>query len=270
MKMFIALGYHVGRSTIRRLAELGGRSPTGLSVVLTYHHVSPRSRGRFARQLDEILRVGRSVTASQCDDVPAGEHWIAVTFDDGYASFLGEALVELQSRCIPATLFIPSQLLGRDAVWSEGAAKTGEKVMTEAQLRRLQALGFEIGSHTRSHRRLSTLSEVEKIQEIAGSKTDLERILGVKVSGLAFPFNDFDDHSLAIAERAGFKRAYANVPVGPRAGRSDVLRGRVDVTPEDWGLEFWLKIRGAYQWLPLLIGWKRAAKASLARSGMAA
>jgi peptidoglycan/xylan/chitin deacetylase (PgdA/CDA1 family) len=65
----------------------------------------------------------------------------------------------------------------------------------------MQRRGMHFGSHTRSHRILHTLSAAELQMELAGSRDDLRRELGVTPVALAYP------GGLPIARMAGVVRA---------------------------------------------------------------
>jgi hypothetical protein len=68
---------------------------------------------------------------------------------------------------------------------------------------------------------------------------------------------------MGLASRAGYKRVFLNVPVRARANCAADVVGRIEVSPTDWPLEYHLKIRGAYQWLPIAIATKRRLLATL-------
>src|SRR5262245_46416310 len=90
-------------SSFRRLV----RRPTPAeALILYYHSVSKRERSRFADQMDVLLRWATPVRAD-FTNLPNTEvrRFVAVTFDDGFVSFVENALPELEKRNIPATLF---------------------------------------------------------------------------------------------------------------------------------------------------------------------
>ena len=73
--------------------------------------------------------------------------------------------------------------------------------------------GMEIGAHTLSHPHLSLLDLDRQREEIAGSVELIERRLGLRPEGLAYPGGDFDARTVEVAGAAGL--AYA---VTTRAG----------------------------------------------------
>jgi peptidoglycan/xylan/chitin deacetylase (PgdA/CDA1 family) len=104
---------------------------------------------------------------------------VALTFDDGYQSAWDVARPVLQQRGLPATFFIIS-------------GRLGGKHLTPLELRALAADGFEIGSHTVDHRRLTRLPADVAEVEMTQSKAELEAIIGEPVVDLAYPYGDYD------------------------------------------------------------------------------
>src|SRR3989442_457871 len=109
---FLALCYV--RNVFRRMA---GRAVPGSGVVLYFHGIRPDQRKGFARQMDMLLKYARPVKADFSSSVPDGTRVVAVTFDDGFLSFLETALPELEKRKIPSTLFVIAGKLGCYPDW---------------------------------------------------------------------------------------------------------------------------------------------------------
>jgi peptidoglycan/xylan/chitin deacetylase (PgdA/CDA1 family) len=73
----------------------------------------------------------------------------------------------------------------------------------------------EVGAHTLTHARLSSLPVAAQHEEIQGSKTALEEILRHPIETFAYPFGsrfDFNSETVAAVREAGFKLACANFP----------------------------------------------------------
>src|SRR5271167_2250039 len=90
---------------------LGLPSP-GTIVPIYYHQVSRENRERFARQMDHLVRWAKPVRADDLDFHRPILRRVVVTADDGWLSFVENALPELQKRNIPLTLFVASHRLG--------------------------------------------------------------------------------------------------------------------------------------------------------------
>lgn len=69
------------------------------------------------------------------------------------------------------------------------------------------AQGFEIGSHTRSHRFLTTLDTSEAWRQISEGKQMLEECLGMPVRGFCYPGGHYRRIHLMQARAAGFDYA---------------------------------------------------------------
>jgi peptidoglycan/xylan/chitin deacetylase (PgdA/CDA1 family) len=83
--------------------------------------------------------------------------------------------------------------------------------MDWSQVKELAASGMEVGSHTKSHRMLSSLSDEELVDEIEGSRTVLSSNLGYPIRSLAYPVGErgsFDTRAMAAAEAAGYGVAF--------------------------------------------------------------
>jgi peptidoglycan/xylan/chitin deacetylase (PgdA/CDA1 family) len=65
--------------------------------------------------------------------------------------------------------------------------------------------GFDIEAHSRTHPDLTRLNDTAAWNEIAGSKQDLERMLGHPVDLFAYPYGAVNAHVVALLQRAGFR-----------------------------------------------------------------
>ncbi len=228
-------------------------------VVLTYHSVKPLQRAKFRRQMERLICAGDPVFADELSSLTPGKHHIAVTFDDGFYSFVENAFAALRDMQIPVTLFAPSGLLGEAPRWINNPdhENAQERVMSIEQLRSLPDSLVHIGSHCVTHPRLTLLTENEAWEEISASKNDLEHISGKTVTTLAFPFDNYNEASVELAKKAGYTHVFKDIPSFPATDTESFLLGRIDVSPDDWSLEYKLKICGAYQWLPFAVRLKQ-------------
>ncbi len=253
LKLSIASVYFLGLR-LRRAAGVPYRHIIGLC----YHEVTAAQKTRFLHQLAQLKRHTHTVFL----DAPLQQSQkpqVAVSFDDGLANLLENALPALQAQHIPTTLFIPSACLGTTPPWLQGTNSTNanEPIMTAAQLQQLSPAHILIGSHSAHHADLSHLPADELWHELSASKADLEQLLARPIRLLAFPYGRYNAQVLEHAAQAGYQRVFAADPV---ANESDFLRGRTTASPGDWSIEFYLKVHGAYQWLPQAIAFKHRLK----------
>jgi peptidoglycan/xylan/chitin deacetylase (PgdA/CDA1 family) len=84
-------------------------------------------------------------------------------------------------------------------------------MMTSRQVKQLRQAGMQIGAHTCSHPILAKLSDEEALNEITGSKSVLESLLGEAISLFAYPNGkpgkDYLAKHAAMVRQAGFEAA---------------------------------------------------------------
>lgn len=72
----------------------------------------------------------------------------------------------------------------------------------------MRRAGFTIGSHTKTHAWLAMESPEKSVDEVAGSKQELERRLGEPVVHFAYPGGQFTPSTVRTVARAGYRFAY--------------------------------------------------------------
>ena len=232
------------------LRSLFNKAPA-TCIILYYHAVYAEEKEAFSLQMDDLMRWTKPIEINEIGLLKPGERYCAVTFDDGFACILDNALPKLSKVNIPATLFIPSGCLGKQPPWLNGKHLDHKNViMTPAQLTNLNKKLISIGSHGRTHKNLLQINKEEAKKEIIQSKKELEDLLNAPIGAISFPEGDFNHTHIDIAMRAGYKHAYSILPELIHAGNNVFLRGRVKADPSDWRIEFRLKLFGAYRWLP--------------------
>jgi peptidoglycan/xylan/chitin deacetylase (PgdA/CDA1 family) len=172
------------------------------AVVALFHRVTDAipedgitiSTARFRQIVRSLKNDYRPISLSTLlDCLERKEAWpsrtVVVTFDDGYRCNYEHAAPILAEAGVPATFFVVTDMVGTDRVpsWDEHI-RGRVQWMDWPQVRELAAQGFEIGSHTRTHRDLGKIRGAEARQEIFDSRTRLEQELGMKVRSFAYPF----------------------------------------------------------------------------------
>jgi peptidoglycan/xylan/chitin deacetylase (PgdA/CDA1 family) len=250
--------FYGGAVCVRRVrAVLGKKSPPGM-VVLTYHHVFPEERDRFAKQLDHLQRWTSPVSIDQ-RNLDAGPHYTMLTVDDGWLSFAENAVPEVLRRNIPLTLFAVSHRLGANI---DDIAR--DRLVSEDQLRELAAQNIKIGSHTANHALLTDLGTSDAWRELVESREKLSALTGTAVDSFCFPYGEYSLELADLAHQAGYRHVFTSIPYLGDYTEYAIPRVRVD--PTDWMLEFHLKIMGAYDWISQLIILKRRLTGSAARA----
>jgi len=247
--------------------SLTGHKLPSRTVILYYHSVPKEQKAAFARQMDKLIHCSEPRRADAVASNSAGVRYSVVTFDDGYQNILESALPELARRGIPATIFIVPGALGVTPNWEDYSGGTDlamhEPIVTEAQLRKLPSDLVQIGSHTLTHPMLPQLSEQQARTELSASRAKLEEIIGKRVTLFSFPYGSFDANLIRWCRDEGYERIFTTVPHMGLSGADEFVVGRVAVEPDDWTLEFFLKLHGAYRWLASASALKRSITASI-------
>jgi peptidoglycan/xylan/chitin deacetylase (PgdA/CDA1 family) len=208
--------------------------PIGPAVaVLAWHRVDSAGGrlavppGVFARQM-AILDANRErfpvIGIDEAGAVFASPRrqarGVVLTFDDAWADNHANALGPLRRYRMPATLYVPSRLLGKPGY------------MTATQVREMDAGGVTVGAHSRTHPDLRACGADELEREVRGSKEDLEDLLGKPVASFAYPAGLLDDRVVAAVGAAGFSSAVTSRPGWwrPQSGKLRIPRG----FPEDF------------------------------------
>jgi peptidoglycan/xylan/chitin deacetylase (PgdA/CDA1 family) len=79
--------------------------------------------------------------------------------------------------------------------------------MSVRQVQELLQHGWEAGSHTRTHPRLSELDDAAILPELERSRAECEALTGMPCTSLAYPYGDFDERVTAATEQAGYRAA---------------------------------------------------------------
>ena len=166
----------------------------------------------FARQMAWLQRHVELVTLAEAQRrIATGVNerpCVHVTFDDGYADNLDFAIPLLVERGIPCTYFVASQFVARQCPFPHDVACNAPlRPNSPEQLRRMAAWGIEIGAHTRTHADLGRIGDADQlIQEIVGSRQELESMVGRPVHYFAFPYGqqrNLNQQAFAVARQHG-------------------------------------------------------------------
>lgn len=182
----------------------------GVRVILMYHSVGVNALNSVRRTDYEAqmeMLVERFTTARVSDLFRASprdaDNVVCVTFDDGYLDNYEVALPVLEQLGIKATFFVATGFLNGRMPTSVGEVP----MMTSDHVRELANLGHEIGAHTKSHLRLTTIPLEAARREVAMSKEYLESLLGREVVSFAYPRGAFDEQVKTLVDSLGFRVA---------------------------------------------------------------
>lgn len=139
----------------------------------------------------------------------------------------------------------------REIARRAGISDASELMMTPDEVRRLHASGMGIGGHTRSHPILSSLGDDEAYSEIVRGKSELEAMLGERVSVFAYPNGnperDFASKHVDMIREAGFSAAVTTERGVGKPGDDPLLVPRFtpwDRTPRRFAVRCALALAG--------------------------
>lgn len=152
--------------------------------------------------LNDFVKAGR-------DELPLPPYAAVITFDDGYRNFFTAAAPLLQERRMPAAMFLIVDRVrpNDDAVADSWAAADDESYLSWGEVKQLTERGFEFGSHTCTHRKLTELAAPEVDQELRQSKEAIVRELELENPPLAYPYGFTNDSIASLARALGYSCA---------------------------------------------------------------
>jgi peptidoglycan/xylan/chitin deacetylase (PgdA/CDA1 family) len=210
--------------------------------VLMYHRVGPAANAwearysisaeRFAAHMRALADQGyRAVDIDALVDwleggAPLPEGAFLLTFDDGFRGVREHALPVLEAMGWPFTVFLVSDLIGGEDVWTRTSNPSGQvyPLLDQAEIADMRQRGCSFHSHTRNHASLPKLDDAALADQLSGSREALSRLLGEPVRYIAYPFGHEDDRVLAATRAAGYRAAFATQP---GFNRRDVNRFRI-------------------------------------------
>jgi len=180
--------------------------------ILMYHSISENPHDPYAVSPSEFNRQMLSLQKVHVISLGEGLEYLkdkkslrniwVITFDDGLLDFYTTALPILQEFGYPVTMFIPTGLVGKSAIW-DSYDKT-KPLMTWRQMEECQQWNVTFASHTVNHVRLTECSDSTLIYELQTSMYMLQNKLEKVVSALAYPGGYHDARIRQATSIAGY------------------------------------------------------------------
>jgi peptidoglycan/xylan/chitin deacetylase (PgdA/CDA1 family) len=122
----------------------------------------------------------------------SGAVYVTTSWDDGHV--LDHAMAGLlETYDLPGTFYVAPrniELSVRERLGERGTKLIGER--------------FEIGGHTLTHLRLTTMTPEHAMREIVDGKVELEQTLGTPLRSFCYPGGEYADEHPAMVREAGF------------------------------------------------------------------
>lgn len=206
---------HIARNSALSLASKMINPSTGCNNLrlLYCHYVFDDQKEKFEEIILSLKKIGEFISTNDCIDIlnektRICKNYFHLSFDDGFRNVFTNALPILQKHNVPAIIFIPTSIVSSDFKTTKDYCLNTTnnmgiiEMITWEDLNKTISLGFDVGSHTQTHARLSEISNSPNLlkDEILGSKHKIEENLGIECRYISWPYGTFDDINLASLE----------------------------------------------------------------------
>lgn len=204
----VVLAYH----------RVGARTPieVDLPLELFERQIAELAASRTILTLDEALELLRSGV----EPPHRGDDPLVVTFDDGTADFVDDALPVLVRHQVPVTLYLATSFVEEQRPFPDRGAPISWRGLTEAVSTGL----VTVGSHTHNHVLLDRVDAAEAAVELDRSVELIGERVGVRADHLAYPKAVAPTPAVEHEVRARFRSAALAGTVPNPPGRTDPHR----------------------------------------------
>lgn len=228
-----------------------GRRKLGKRIIV-FHEIKDPSV--FRKKIEWLKEHYDLVSLEDLFSLRVGDRTlIAITFDDGYASWYDQAVPVLEELRIPAVFFVCSGFI--DSTGEDGERfcrenfKRSQKLLPLSKKQLIELSNhplFEVGSHSMNHMDLGEVMGIKTLdREIDGDRKQLEDWTGKKVQWFAYPFGGRSNVSLEAIQylrQSSFRAAFTLIPAFFATDQEEFMIGRdsLDVTESTWLWGAWL------------------------------
>lgn len=178
-------------------------------MVLNYHKIADEHKSLsvtlddFEQQMKWLKEYGFTcITPEQLYDFVANgaelpEKPVLITFDDGYKDNYTNAYPIMKKYGMKGTIFVVTGFLG-----------VYDNYLTWEQAKELLDAGFNIESHTYSHKSMTEASDEDISNELVKSRQTIKEKLGIDSDFMAYPTGTYNLHIAELVKNAGYKGAF--------------------------------------------------------------
>jgi peptidoglycan/xylan/chitin deacetylase (PgdA/CDA1 family) len=224
--------------------------------VFTFHRVSDLCRDgmtvspavfaeqiAYIRQHHDVVRLERALELVR-DGVRLRRPVAVITFDDGYRSVWERARPVLAQWGLPACCFVTTGLVGTRGRFRHDEANPVREhlaIMSWEELAQLTSIGWSVGGHSHTHRRLADLSGPDLKMELTTPVRMIRERLGLDAIAMAYPFGgpaDFSAAARALTRACGYTACFSDYGGENFPGADAFALRRIDIGGDLDGL-FW-------------------------------
>ncbi len=140
------------------------------------------------------------------------ERTFLLTFDDGDEGLATMAYPVLADLGFTATTFLVTDYIGRENRWDVRYTRHRLPHLDWRAIEAWRARGFDFGSHSATHRRLTWLRKPALTEDLVRSRETLVQRLGPAAGrAIAYPFGAVNLVTVELARKTGFELGFAGV-----------------------------------------------------------
>ena len=178
-------------------------------LVLNYHKIANEHKSLsvtlddFEQHMKWLQEYGFTcITPGQLYDFVANgadlpEKPVLITFDDGYKDNYTNAFPIMKKYGMKGTIFVVTGFLG-----------VYDNYLTWDQAKELLEEGFNIESHTYSHKSMTEASDEDITKELVKSRQTIKEKLGIDSDFMAYPTGTYNLHIAELVKESGYKGAF--------------------------------------------------------------
>ena len=180
--------------------------------ILSYHNISEKpednlwciTRDQFKEQISFILENNiKTLTLADYYSYikkPQGipKNSVIITFDDARDGVFKYAYPIIKKHKLNAVLFVVSDWINKKNIPPDEAYSN---FLTWEQIEELSSNGFEIASHSKTHRNLTTLTKDELADELISSKREITLRVKKEPISFAYPYGNYNEIVKALVSK---------------------------------------------------------------------
>ncbi len=204
--------------------------------VLCYHGINENEAENFEKQIRFFIDSGwefcNMTDAIYLKQLNKEGKYATITFDDGQESLFENAIPILEKLNIKACFYITTDYVLKGNTYRD---REPMLVMTWDQIVEISKKGHEIGSHSHTHIRFTTIDECGMRNELRISKEMLEDRLQHEIKHFAYPHGQHNQETYGVLLKTRYYQTAATIERGSMEKNDALLIKRNAIYPE-WSI----------------------------------
>lgn len=172
---------------------------------------------------------------------------IILTFDDGYTDNYSNLLPLMEKYAYKGVIYFLGDFDVTHNFWDADKGDHRDEIMSKAQKKVFVEKGWEIGSHTLTHRHLTELTENEVFDEILTAKNNLEKELNTHIVSFAYPYGDLNEMVKEQVRKSGHLMGIATDSGGMTIEDDLFQVFRINIFPDESLFQLYKKTSAWYR-----------------------